>query len=51
MIPQWTPKEVVLVRYFPLPNEIFHGGITACEFAIMAYLYSRAARKLGHRRS
>lgn len=47
MIPQRTPKEVVLVRYFPLPNEIFHGGITACEFAIMAYLYSRAARRLG----
>ena len=47
MIPQRTPKEVVLLRYFPLPNEILHGGITACEFAIMAYLYSRAARKLG----
>ena len=47
MIPQRTPKEVVLHRYFPLPNEIFHGGITACEFAIMAYLYSRAARKIG----
>ena len=47
MIPQRTPKEVVLLRYFPLPNEIFHDGITACEFAIMAYLYSRAARKLG----
>ena len=47
MIPQRTPKDVVLLRYFPLPNEIFHGGITACEFAIMAYLYSRAARKIG----
>ena len=47
MIPQRTPKEVVLLRYFPLPNEIFHGGITACEFAIMAYLYRRTARWLG----
>ncbi len=46
MIPQRTPKEVVLLRYFPLPNEIFHDWITACEFAIMAYLYRRAARRL-----
>lgn len=42
-----TPKEEARLRYFPLPNEIFHSGITACEFAIMAYLYNRAARKLG----
>jgi DNA-binding MarR family transcriptional regulator len=47
MIPQRASKEEVRHRYFPLPNEIFHGGITACEFAIMAYLYSRAARKIG----
>ena len=47
MIPQRASKEEVRHRYFPLPNDIFHGGITACEFAIMAYLYSRAARKLG----
>lgn len=32
--------------YFPLPNEIFHRELTACEFSIMAYLFSRAARKL-----
>ena len=47
MIPWTTAKEEALSRYFPLPNEIFRGGITACEFAILAYLYSRAARKLG----
>lgn len=32
--------------YFPLPNDIFRRELTACEFSIMAYLFSRAARKL-----
>lgn len=32
--------------YFAVPNEIFHGEVSACEFSIMAYLFSRAARKL-----
>ena len=32
--------------YFAVPNEIFRGEVSACEFAIVAYLFSRAARKL-----
>ena len=32
--------------YFAVPNEIFRGEVSACEFSIMAYLFSRAPRKL-----
>ena len=32
--------------YFAVPNEIFGNGITACEFSILAYLFSRQMKKL-----
>ena len=32
--------------YFAVPNEIFRNGITACEFSILAYLFSRQMKKL-----
>ncbi len=32
--------------YFAVPNEIFWDGITACEFSILAYLFSRQMKKL-----
>ena len=32
--------------YFAVPNEIFHNGITACEFSILVYLFCRQMKKL-----
>lgn len=31
--------------YFAVPNEIFRSEITACEFSILAYLFSRQMKK------
>lgn len=46
MKPLLWPQPDPAKRYFPLPNEIFRQELSACEFAILAYLFSRAARKL-----
>ena len=40
------PRPDAAKRFFPLPNDFLLGELTACEFAVMAYLFSRAARKL-----
>lgn len=46
MIPWNQQRPDPRLYYFAVPNAIFDDGINAVEYAIMAYLYSRAARKL-----
>lgn len=46
MIPHLQQRPDPRLYYFVVPNQIFDHGINAAEFAIMAYLYSRAARRL-----
>ena len=45
-MPLLFPRSDPAKRFFLLPNDLFLGELTAYEFAIMSYLFSRAARKL-----
>ena len=45
-MPLLFPRSNPAKRFFLLPNDLFLGELTPCEFAIMSYLFSRAARKL-----
>ena len=45
VIPWFQRRPDPRLYYFAVPNAIFDCGINAAEFAIMVYLYSRAARR------